>query len=196
VKSICLHVFWTDFIVHGEIIHNHRWGVGLGPKFAQTNVVEGNHKTNIGNALDVFAFVGPDGAAKKKNPNCYNVCKGGEVKFDWQRNEKACEDDPTENCPPEALNKLMQITKLQRFAAHNVFEVSKKGYETCKMDDFEFNKGKYIGGWDDPDRKKTFGMAPNKGTKDNNGKFLILKNMQPPKKGEGRFCQFESLWLR
>ena len=97
-----------------------------------------------------------------KKPNCYNVCKGGEVKFDWQRNEKACEDDK-DACPPARLGALV-LTKTQRFAAHNVFAVTKEGYDTCKQNDFEFNKATYIGGWDDPNRTK-----PNKGTKDDNG---------------------------
>merc|ERR1711924_280750 len=82
---------------------------------------------------------------------CVNICKGGEVDFDWGHN--TLNDGAT---------------------THNVFAVSKKGFDTCKEDEYDLAEATYLGGWDDPTREN-----PNPGTADSNGNHHIQKNIQP-----------------
>jgi len=101
-----------------------------------------------------------------KEKMCVNICKGGEVKFDWSHNEKSDLGPGT--------------------ATHNVFAVTKKGYETCKQRKYDFAQADYLGGWDDPTNIggwKSFAKKPNPGTADSNGNFYIHKNIQPPTDG-------------
>jgi len=105
-----------------------------------------------------------------KEKMCVNICKGGEVKFDWSNNKFTTPEEQA----------------VGRTDTHNVFAIHKHGYETCKQDDYTFLQAKYLGGWEDPSNEgqwKNFADKPNPGTSDSNDKYHIEKNIQPPADG-------------